>query len=135
MRVEASAISKYRKRIHDLLKEVEHLATRCLYTDSIIHGVPNEVYRKCGNKNCKCNKGGDDRHGPYRVIQVPTLEGKKQIALRKDQSDIWDKVTHYQYQINSLAELRKKFTELATIISEVIDLRTEEFTNNDRGEK
>lgn len=129
--LKSSQLSFYRQRIHQLIKKVELLSSRCLFVDSLIHGTPAEVYRKCGRSNCKCAKNDKDRHGPYKAIQITRNGKQRQVSLRKDQTDLWEKAQHYQYQIKKLTELKKTCTELQDIVIEVIQKRIQEFPTDE----
>jgi hypothetical protein len=120
-------LSRYRQTIRKLSDKIEHLASRCLFADPLIHGTPAEVFRKCGRPNCKCADNLEDRHGPYKVIQV-IREGKsRQICLRREQENLWELAKRYQFQTEKLAELKGACQELQQTITEVIEKRVREF--------
>lgn len=124
-----SILSNYRKKILTLLKELEHPLTRSLYLDDLIKGVPGEVMRKCGKKNCACSNDPQKRHGPYKVISVYKNGRQKQISIKKSDEYLWDQAVNYQYQINSLKKARELFNELESISIEIIQKRLKEFPN------
>ena len=121
-------ISSYRKQIRELVNKINRLSFYCAHTDSLIKGCPGEVYRTCGNPGCKCAKNTVDRHGPYPVIQISKKGKSKQIAIRQDQKELWQKAKNYQKQMNNLFELKKCFDEVEHLIRHVIEERTEEFS-------
>ena len=126
-RLTDTQISAYRKRLHEMMKKSDWLATRCLFKDTIVKGKPFDVYRKCGKPGCKCAKDSRQRHGPYHVVTVVENGRQKQYFLRKDEESLWQQVTHYQYQLEKLKEFQKQVEEVARLIKEVIRKRTKEF--------
>lgn len=125
-KITSKILSAYRLEIFQLTQQVKQLALKSAYTDALIKGTPGEVYRKCGYKNCKCAKDPSMRHGPYKVIQVYKDGKQRQIALRKDQEDIWEKAKHYQQQIQYLSQLKKTCKELVYAAEKMIEKRIEE---------
>ena len=120
-------ISIYRKHLHEMLKNLNWLAKRCLFTDVIVKGKPHEVYRKCGKPNCKCAKDINHRHGPYHVVTVVEDGRQKQYSLSRNKEDLWKKVVHYQYQLGKLKEFKEQVEKVSNLIEEVIEKRTKEF--------
>jgi len=120
-------LSRYRQEFRRLQKEIDRLTSRCLFDDPLIQATPGEVYRTCGKKTCKCMQDKDKRHGPYLVIQVYRDGKQRQISLKKEQKDTWDKAKHYQFQIECLGKLKDSCKELQSLVAEVIEKRTEEF--------
>ena len=120
------ALSRYRQEFRQLIRQIERLTSRCLFSDPLIRGTAGEVYRTCGKPSCKCMKDKNLRHGPYYVIQVYRNGKQRQISLKQDEKELWDRTKHYQFQINRLAQLKEKCTELQQLMSKVIEARTEE---------
>lgn len=125
--IKPEPLSRYRQTIRKLTDRIEHLASRCLYADPLIHGSPAEVFRKCGRANCKCATRDDARHGPYKVIQVVRDGKSRQVCLRRDQENLWQLARHYQFQTEKLAELKELCQELQQTMAEVIEKRLQEF--------
>ncbi len=124
-----SKISQYRKKIKMLLKELDYPLTRSLYLDPLIKGVPGEVFRKCGKKNCACAIDPRKRHGPYKVISIYKNKKQKQIFIKKSDENIWNYVVNYQKQINNIKKARDIFNQIESIALEIIELRLEDFPN------
>lgn len=127
MAITKNELSKYRKKLDELLKRIQYLSSKCLFIDDLIKGTPGELYKKCGKKSCKCYKNEDDRHGPYKIIQVRIGKKQKLIPLKKDNYHQWDLAKHYQYQIDKLKELTMAQQDLEALVKEVIEKRTMEF--------
>jgi len=120
-------LSEHRKRLRALLKAVGQQTFYCAYSDTLIRGTPGKVYRTCGKKNCRCAQDPANRHGPYLVIQCYREEKQKQIALRKDQKNLWQKAINYQKQIKILGKLRISCDELITKVEQIIQSRIEQW--------
>lgn len=120
-------LSAYRKRIRVLVRRVDRLSSRCLFSDPLIRGTPVEVMRTCGKQNCKCMKDPKDRHGPYKVISVVRDGKQRPIPLGKNKVGLWSLAQHYQFQVAKLSELKKVSAELFDMVWEVIERRLEQF--------
>ena len=124
-------LSRYRQSIRQLVTKIDRLASRCLFTDPLIHGSPAEVYRRCGRKACACSTDDSKRHGPYKVIQIVKRNRSRQVCLRRDQEQLWPLAQHYQHQVKRLAELKQACRDLQDMVREVINLRIMEFPSNE----
>ena len=129
--LEKPQLSAYRQQVHNLVKKIEFLSSRCLFADELIRGSPAVVYRRCGRPRCKCAQGGDSRHGPYKVIQVVRDERSRQICLRAGQEKLWQLAKNYQHQIAKYLELKRCCSELLELVNDVIAKRVVEFPDND----
>ncbi len=125
--ITSTELSKHRYRLRQLIDCIDKLAYQCVYSDSLIQGTPGEVFRTCGQKHCKCANDSAQRHGPYMVIQVYQEKKQRQIALKQEQKDIWQKAKNYQKQIKTLSELKKACEELTDAVREIIKQRLEKF--------
>lgn len=124
-------LSLFRQKHRQLVEKIDRASSRCLFGDPIIRGTPNEVYRKCGKANCKCSNDLNQRHGPYKVIQI-VLNGKqRQIPLKKDKVELWELVMRYRFQIEKYSELKKLCLELQELVMAVIEKRLKEFPFNE----
>jgi Family of unknown function (DUF6788) len=119
-------LSNYRKEIRRLLKQIEALAFCCTSTEELRRGTPNEVFRTCGKKACRCKTDPKKRHGPYRVVQILKDGKKKQVALTTDQRNIWTSVKAYQEQRNNLLALQRINKQLSELIRNILEQRTQE---------
>lgn len=123
--ITSTELSKYRQRLRQLIDRIDKMAYQCAYSDPLIQGTPNEVFRTCGQKNCKCLSEPAQRHGPYLVIQTYQDKKQRQVAIKQDQKELWQKAKNYQKQIRTLAELKKTCTELTDTVHEIITQRLE----------
>jgi hypothetical protein len=124
-KITSKVLSEYRFQVSRLTREINQLACKSAHDDPLIKGTPGEVYRRCGYKTCKCATDLKKRHGPYKVIQVYANGVQRQITLRKDQTDIWEKAQHYQQQRDYLMRLKKTCEKLAQLSENLIEQRIE----------
>jgi hypothetical protein len=120
-------LSSYRKQFRTLIQNLERLSSRCLFADPLIRAKPQEVWRTCGKKTCRCAKGGENRHGPYRVLSVTRQGKQRQVPLSKEKHDLWDLAVHYQFQVNKLSELKGVCREIEALVEQIIEKRIREF--------
>ena len=120
-------ISSSRQKLKTLIKRLDIASSKCLFTDPLIKGIPHEVLRKCGKKNCACATDQNRRHGPYKVISVYKNGRQRQVSIRKSKEELWNQAVHYQSQIRALNEAKEISKEIENIIQEMIQLRLKEF--------
>lgn len=125
MMITSPQLSKYRQRLRKLIDSIDKMAYQSAYSDTLIQGTPNEVFRTCGQKNCKCLSDKAKRHGPYLVVQTYQDKKQRQFAVRQDQKEIWQKAKNYQKQMATLSELKKACKELTDTVHEIITQRLE----------
>lgn len=118
-------LSKHRQRLRQLLDAIDKLAYQCAFSDPLIQGTPGEVFRTCGQKNCKCASDPANRHGPYLVIQVYEDKKQRQVALKQEQKEVWQKAKNYQKQMKTLSTLKKTCAELTGTVREILNQRLE----------
>ena len=123
--ITTTKLSKYRHRLRQLIDRIDKLAYQCAYSDPLIQGSPGEVFRTCGQKNCKCASHPAERHGPYLVIQVYQEKKQRQIALKQEQKALWQQAKYYQKQIKTLSQLKKTCAELTDTVREILTQRLE----------
>lgn len=115
-------LSKHRKHLRQLLDKIEKQVFCCTYSDPLIQGVASEVYRRCGKQNCKC-VNADDRHGPYRIIQIYENKKQRQVSLKAEQQHLWQQAKNYQTQLNNFLALKKTCSELFDEIESILQKR------------
>ena len=101
------------KEIKSIIKALSNLnRQRTTYIFSLVHGkplvhgLPHNVFRRCGKNNCKC-KGGL-LHGPYLALSV-NKSGKKKIVMVKktDKDTVLKEAKRYQFYQKKLVQIRK----------------------------
>lgn len=125
MKITTAKLSKHRQRLRQLIDTIDKLAYQCAYADGLIQGTPGEVFRTCGRKNCKCASDPKQRHGPYLVIQIYQDKKQRQVAIRQDQKDYWQKAKNYQKQMKTLAKLKETCGQLTDTVRDILNQRLE----------
>lgn len=126
VKLDRTQLSGYRSKIRNLVKLIEKRAFDFCSLDPLVRGSPGNVFRKCGEPTCKCRNGGDDRHGPYKVIQVFNEGKHKQISVPKHKEELWDQATEWQVQKKHFAELKGAFQKLEGLVDEILERRLED---------
>ena len=84
----------------------------------MVHGLPHEVYRKCGKSNCKCARG--EMHGPYNALSINKDGGHKIVMVKQsDAAHIMKKSRRYRYVQQTLARIRKIDKEIGEILEQI----------------
>ncbi|MBF0443604.1 MAG: hypothetical protein HQK54_16985 [Oligoflexales bacterium] len=125
-------ISAFKQLLKQLLNELEQKAFKAMHTDMIFRGSPAEVYRKCGKKTCKCAKGGTDRHGPYKVIQINRNGTQKQITLKPGQEKYFEMAKFYVWHNNNHKSIKDLLNKIDNLIANILELRTMEDINDEQ---
>jgi Family of unknown function (DUF6788) len=121
-------LSQYRHRIRQLLVKIEKLSFQFARADLLVQGTPGEVFRTCGKKTCKCTIDPDKRHGPYPVIQIYQNKKQRQVTIKKNQKEIWQRAKNYQKQMKNLLELKKNCAELTGTVDKILRERIEKWS-------
>lgn len=116
-------VSRYRKKLSLLIAKLQEKSFRAIDSDLIFKGTPAEIYRTCGSKKCKCSKGGENRHGPYKVIQVMKAGKARQLVLRKGRERYYDMAKSYVWQMRNLKDIKSISSEIQALVQEFIALR------------
>jgi len=124
-------ISEYRKRLRQLLDSLEIKTFKTIHPGPLFRGSPAEVYRRCGNPSCRCAKGGEYRHGPYKVIQVNKDGKQRQLALKKDQEKYFDMAKLYVLHKENHKRVGELLEAIDKLMDEVIKARTVEKIGDD----
>ena len=124
-------ISTYRQKLRVLLESLEKKVSKAFYSDALFQGTPIEVFRKCGNQNCKCAQGGDQRHGPYKVIQTKIDGRQKQVSLKGSEEKYFKMAQYYQWQISNYREVKMVLSQIDELMASAIDARIIREKQND----
>lgn len=119
-------LSGYRSRIRDLVNLIETRAFGFCSLKALVRGSPGTVMRKCGEPTCKCQNGGDDRHGPYKSLQIFKKGRHRQISISKKKEHLWDKAQAWQREKQHLIELKAACSTLEKLIGEILERRLED---------
>lgn len=115
-----------RKRLHLLDKERRLNIFKLIHGEQMVHGIPYKLFKKCGNKNCKCAKG--ELHGPYPALSV-CKNGKQKIVMIKqeDMVSIVTQAKRYQSYRRIVSKIHKINKEIDKILLEVKDKTTRSY--------
>ncbi len=111
-------ISKIRQKLSILNKQRSMHIFSLVHGNPLVHGLPHNVFRKCGKNNCKCATG--KRHGPYPALSV-NKEGRQKIVMIKkaDVGTILEEAGRYKYFQETLAKIRRINKEVDELLEKV----------------
>ena len=114
-------ISSLRKNIYSLETQRKKIIDYLLNAHDMVDGSIYTVYKKCGNKNCRCTKGS--LHGPFKYLSKKTDGVTKLTFIRRaDEPDIEKMAIDYRKYITHMARLckiDKKIYEMITMIKKI----------------
>jgi hypothetical protein len=113
------------KEIRSIIKALSNLDRQrtsyifsLVHGKSLVHGLPHNVFRRCGKNNCKCKRGL--LHGPYLALSV-NKSGKKKIVMVKknDTGTVLKEAKRYQYYQKKLVQIRKINREIDGLLEKL----------------
>lgn len=112
-------MSKIRQKIYQLDKERSKLLSRVLRPGKMVRGSLYQMWRVCGNPNCKCTKG--EKHASWYLSQ--RIEGKTKLTYIGRVVSIWinERVHRYQHYQKILVQIRKIDTEISNSLNKLRD--------------
>jgi len=115
------------KKVDALNKQRTKYIFSLVHGKPMLHGMPHEVFRKCGKKTCRCAEG--KLHGPYNALSV-NVPGKKKIVMikKKDISIVLKEARRYHYFQKKLSSIRKINKEIDALLIELRKERTKEYS-------
>ena len=116
--------SRFRQEMCLQLEKLKGCCLKSGHCDLLFGGTPVEFYKKCGKAGCRCEQGGESRHGPYRGIQLWRDGKQKHISLRRDEWRYYEMAQHYQYQQANRAKIVELQEELLVLVDRMIEART-----------
>lgn len=97
-----------RSRLHALINEAE----------DFIHGSPVELFRRCGNPNCKCATSDEHRHRALTVGQTRKGKSSTLYVPRDLEAKVLTGIDHFKKAQEILEELnleaRKRLAKAKT---------------------
>lgn len=119
-------ISQARKNLTTLNRERAGYIFRLIHGKPMVMGIPHYVYRRCGNKNCKCAKG--QKHGPYPALSVNKDGGQKIVMVKKaDALSVLEDSRRYKDYQETLAKIRKINKAIDGLLDEIKKLTTRSY--------
>lgn len=111
-------ISNLKKELSLLNEQRTKLIFSIVHGKPMIHGMPHEVFRRCGKKNCKCSNGR--LHGPYPALSINRQGKQKIVMIKKDDiSPVLKKSKRYRFYQQTLAKIRKINREIDRVMEEI----------------
>ena len=114
-------LSSIRKNIASLKTQREKILHYLLNAHEMVDGSIYTVYKKCGNKNCRCTKGS--LHGPFKYLSKKVGGVTKLTFIRRaDEANVEIKATDYRKYITHMARLAKidkKIYEMVVMIKKI----------------
>ena len=114
-------ISNLKKSIASLEVQRKKIIGYLLNAHDMIDGSIYTVYKKCGNKNCRCAKGS--LHGPFKYLSKKVDRVTKTVFVRRaDEINIEVMATNYRKYITHMARLSKidkKIYEMVAMIKKI----------------
>ena len=114
-------ISNLKKSIASLEVQRKKIIGYLLNAHDMIDGSIYTVYKKCGNKNCRCAKGS--LHGPFKYLSKKVDRVTKTVFVRRaDEINIDVMATNYRKYITHMARLSKidkKIYEMVAMIKKI----------------
>lgn len=110
------------KSIVKALSNFDRQRTRLIFSlvhgKPLVHGLPHNVFRRCGKVNCRCNRGM--LHGPYLALSV-NKNGKKKIVMvnKSDQLTVLKEAKRYRYYQKKIVEIRKINREIDGLLEKL----------------
>ena len=114
-------ISSLRKNIYSLERQRKIIIDYLLNAHDMVDGSIYAVYKKCGNKSCRCTKG--QLHGPFKYLSKKVGGVTKLTFIRRaDEANVEIKATDYRKYITHMARLSKidkKIYEMVVMIKKI----------------
>ena len=121
-------LSQIKKKIHFLEGQRQKKIDYLLNPKDMVAGSIYTVYKKCGNKNCRCARG--KLHGPFHYLSRK-IGGKTKLTFvrRADEDTIEERAYNYRKYIKALADLGKINTRIYGYLKKIKEIKTEDYGN------
>jgi len=119
-------ISNLRKNIYSLEGQRKKIVDYLLNPRDMIEGSIYTVYKKCGNKNCRCS--GGKLHGPFNYLSKK-VGGKTKLTFvrRADEDNIERGATNYRKYTTRMARLNKIDRKIYDAIAMIKKIKTSSY--------
>jgi hypothetical protein len=118
-------VSKMRKRVDDLDRERGKIQGFLLRPEEMVYGSFYELYRKCGNANCRCTRG--EKH----IANCLSIQegGKTKLTYVRKQDEGWVRMQAENYRIHHkrMAMIRKINDEIFEILKQIRDSKLKRY--------
>lgn len=117
-------ISRFKQDIHHTTEKLKKL---CLAAaddgEPLLAGTPVPTYKTCGKPNCKCQQGGENRHGPYLAVQIRKDGKQRNLTLKTSESHFFEMAREYQRQVGNRESIRVLSQELLEKVDRILEAR------------
>lgn len=119
-------ISNLRKNIYFLEIQRKKIVEYLLSPRDMTSGSIYTVYKKCGNKNCRCAKG--KLHGPFKYLSKKE-GGKTKLTFvrRADEDDTERMALSYRKYTSFMARLNKIDKKIYEILKKIKEDKTKNY--------
>jgi len=119
-------ISSLRKNIVSLEAQRKKIIAYLLNAHDMVDGSIYTVYKKCGNKNCRCAKG--KLHGPFNYLSRK-INGRTKLTFvrRADEPGIEKMAQDYRKYITHMARLVKIDKKIYEMIAMIKKIKTSSY--------
>ena len=119
-------INSLRKNITSLETQRKKILHYLLNAHDMIDGSIYTVYKKCGNKNCRCTKG--KLHGPFSYLSKRVGGVTKLTFVRRaDEPGIEKMAQDYRKYITHMARLVKIDKKIYEIVAMIKKIKTSSY--------
>lgn len=122
-KVNKEYLSRYRQVVAIKSAEMKDLCLGVAQEDALLAGTPVRTYKTCGKIGCKCQKGGEYRHGPYLAVQIRHEGKQRNLTLKQSESKFFDMAREYQNQMANRQKLVDKQREMLEEVDKMIEAR------------
>ena len=121
-------LSQIKKKIHFLEGQRQKKIDYLLNPKNMVDGSIYTVYKKCGNKNCRCARG--KLHGPFHYLSRK-VGGKTKLTFvrRADEEEVEEKAYNYRRYIKATADLKKIDKNIYGYLKKIKGEKTEDYGN------
>lgn len=119
-------INNIRKNIAGLEAQRKKIIHYLLNAHDMIDGSIYTVYKKCGNKNCRCTKG--NLHGPFKYLSKKISGQTKLTFVKKSHELSIEKMAlDYRKYITHMARLNKIDKKIYDAIAMIKKIKTSSY--------
>ena len=119
-------ISILRKTIYLLEQQRQKTLVYLLSPKEMVTGSIYSVYKKCGNKNCRCARG--ELHGPFNYLSRK-VDGKTKLTFirRADENRVTKEAVNYRKYTKAMARLNKLNEKIYENIKKIKEVKTKDY--------
>lgn len=119
-------ISEIRKNIHFLEQQRQKTLVYLLNPKEMVTGSIYSIYKKCGNKNCRCTRG--ELHSPFNYLSRK-VDGKIKLTfIRKDdENKVTKDAENYRKYTKAMARLNKLNEKIYENIKKIKEIKTKDY--------